>query len=560
MGFHDATIYQIYPKSFHDSTGSGIGDLRGVIAKVPYIASLGIDMVWFNPFFVSPQRDNGYDIADYYAIDPAMGTMADFEELVAALDAHGIGVMLDMVLNHTSTEYEWFRRALTGEKEYQDFYYLRPGVEGAVPHSLPNNWVSKFGGQAWAPFGDTGLYYLHLFDVTQADLNWHNPRVREEMAKVVEFWRGKGVRGFRFDVINLIGKPEDLPSAPDGVDDRRMYTDGELVHTYLQELAARSYGQDPEAVTVGEMSSTSIDACIRYSDPANGELSMVFNFHHLKVDYAGGQKWTLMPFDFAELKRLLMEWGVRMQAGGGWNALFWNNHDQPRALDRFGDPVGYREESATMLATVVHFLRGTPYVYMGEEIGMTDPEYGVIGDYVDVEAINAHAALVASGMSDEDAFAVVHSKARDNARTPMQWTSDAGAGFTTGTPWLRPTNQDRINVADEEANGRILPYYRRLIQLRKQHPIIAEGLLEPYAIEHTSVLGYKRLLGDEQILVLANFYGEPATVAIPRAFVGAEILIANDPSAGSPSSPEVLLRPYEALALRIPSPSQGELS
>ncbi|MFT3875032.1 MAG: alpha,alpha-phosphotrehalase [Propioniciclava sp.] len=560
MGFHDRTIYQVYPKSFFDSSGSGVGDLRGVIAKVPYIASLGVDMVWFNPFLVSPQRDNGYDIADYYAIDPAMGTMADFEELVAALDAHGIGVMLDMVLNHTSTQHEWFQRALAGEREYQDFFYLRPGVPGAVPNGLPNNWVSKFGGPAWAPFGDTGLYYLHLFDVTQADLNWHNPRVREEMASVVEFWRGKGVRGFRFDVINLIGKPENLPSAPAGTDDRRMYTDGELVHTYLQELAARSYGQDPESVTVGEMSSTSIEACLRYSDPANGELSMVFNFHHLKVDYAGGEKWSLMRFDFAELKRLLMEWALRMQEGNGWNALFWNNHDQPRALDRFGDPVRYREESATMLATVIHLLRGTPYVYMGEEIGMTDPEYDVIGDYVDVEAINAHAALVASGMTDEDAFAIVHTKARDNARTPMQWTAEEHAGFSTATPWLRPTNHDRINVADEEANGRILPYYRQLIRLRKASPLIAEGTVEPYAPDHPSVLAYLRRLGDEQLLVLANFYGEQTSVEIPDAFAGAGVLIANYPSTPSPSSPQVTLRPYEALALRIPSPSQGELS
>ena len=556
MGFHDMVIYQVYPKSFYDSSGTGVGDLRGVIAKVPYIASLGVDMVWFNPFNVSPQRDNGYDIADYYAIEPAMGTMADFEELVAALDAHGIGVMLDMVLNHTSTEHEWFRRALAGEGEYQDFYYIRPGVDGHPP----NNWVSKFGGPAWAPFGNTGDYYLRLFDVTQADLNWHNPRVREEMARVVEFWRGKGVRGFRFDVINLIGKPEDLPSAPDGSDDRAMYTDGASVHTYLRELAARSYGLDSDSVTVGEMSSTSVEACIQYSNPANDELSMVFNFHHLKVDYRDGQKWTLMPFDFAELKHLLMDWAVRMQEGGGWNALFWNNHDQPRALDRFGDAVGHRYESATMLATVIHLLRGTPYVYMGEEIGMTDPEYTAIGDYVDVEAINAYAALVASGMSDADAFAIVHSKARDNARTPMQWSPDAHGGFTTGTPWLRPTNHERINVADEEASGRILPYYRELIRLRKTHPIIAEGTVEPYALDHTSVLAYLRRLGDEQLLVLANFYGEPTSLAIPRAFVGGEILVANHPSVQPPASPEVLLRPYEALAIRIPSQPQGEQS
>ncbi len=559
VSFHDRVVYQIYPKSFADSTGSGTGDLRGIIDKIPYIASLGIDMIWFNPFFVSPQNDNGYDIADYYAIDPDMGTLADFHELTAKLREHGIDVMLDMVLNHTSTEHEWFRRALAGERDYQDFYYLRPPQPDG---SLPNNWVSKFGGPAWSPFGDTGLYYLHLFDPTQADLDWHNPAVRREMAKVVDFWQERGVRGFRFDVINLIGKPESLPSAPEGVDDRTMYTDGPLVHTYLRELAAATYGRDPFCVTVGEMSSTSIEACVHYSNPANRELSMVFNFHHLKVDYDGGRKWTRVPFDFAELRRLLMDWAVGMQEGDGWNALFWNNHDQPRALDRFGDPVNHREESATMLATVVHLLRGTPYVYMGEEIGMTDPEYTSIDDYVDVEAINAYEALLASGLAADQAFAVVASKARDNARTPMQWTPGVNGGFTTGTPWLRPTNHARINVADEEAHGRILPYYRDLIRLRKRLAIIADGTVAPYASDHPSVLAYTRTWGDEQLLVLANFYARPASIAIPDAFAGGHVLIANYDPAPTPAS-EMVLRPYEALAIHLsshPSHPQGAQS
>lgn len=329
------------------------------------------------PFFASPQRDNGYDIADYYAIDPDQGTMEDFEELADALAAHGIGVMLDMVLNHTSTDHQWFRRALAGETEYWDYYYIRPG---RADGSLPNNWVSKFGGPAWARFGDhldprTGrqLYYLHLYDVTQADLNWHNPRVRNQMAEVVSFWHKKGVKGFRFDVINLIGKPVDLPSAPSGTDDRLMYTDGPMVGPWLQELADASYGQDPSVVTVGEMSSTSIARCIDYTNPDNRQLSMAFNFHHLKVDYEDGRKWSRARFSFPALKALFAEWGSGMEAGGGWNALFWNNHDQPRALNRFGDPRRYRAESATMLATALHLLRGTPFVYQGEEIGMVDP-------------------------------------------------------------------------------------------------------------------------------------------------------------------------------------------
>ena len=618
MSFQNKTIYQIYPRSFRDSTGSGVGDLRGIIEKVPYIASLGVDMVWFNPFFVSPQRDNGYDIADYRAVNPALGTMEDFEELVAALDAHGIGVMLDMVLNHTSTQHEWFQRALAGEKEYQDFYYLRP-ARSAVPTTiadddapatldsapdssgssipdddavspissatgvgspetlLPNNWVSKFGGPAWAPFtaasagtgitennartngftrnpagpdaGAPDLYYLHLFDVTQADLNWHNPRVRQEMADIVAFWKDKGVKGFRFDVINLIGKPEDLPSAPEGTDDRAMYTDGALVEPFLRELAAASFGQDPEIVTVGEMSSTSIDKCIVYTKPENKALSMAFNFHHLKVDYVDGKKWTRMPFDFAALKGVLTEWCVGMQAGGGWNALFWNNHDQPRANNRFGDVVNYPVETATMLATTIHLLRGTPYVYMGEEIGMTDPAYTSIADYQDVEAINAFHELVGSGLSGDEAFAVVHSKARDNSRTPMQWDATPTAGFTSGTPWLRPTNQKRINVAAEEAGGRILPYYRKLITLRKTHPIIAEGAFVPYELAHPDIFAYRRTHEGQQLLVLNNFYGKQTEIEIPPEFVGGTVLISNYDDAVAPADTAVTLQPYQSLAI-----------
>lgn len=547
-GFHDKTIYQVYPKSFFDSTGRGVGDLRGVIEKVDYIASLGVDMIWFNPFFASPQVDNGYDISDYRSIEPSMGTMKDFEDLQAALDERGIGIMLDMVLNHCSTGHEWFQRALAGDVEYQDFFYLRPG---GADGGLPNNWVSKFGGPAWSRFGDTDLYYLHLFDRTQADLNWNNPRVRHEMADVVEFWREKGVRGFRFDVINLIGKTDDLPSAPAGVDDRRMYTDGETVTGYLLELAAASYRRSPDAITVGEMSSTSVERCIEYSNAETGPLSMVFNFHHLKVDYAGGAKWTLMPFDFAELKRLLTCWAELMQAGGGWNALFWNNHDQPRALNRFGDAERYRVESATMLAAAIHLLRGTPYVYMGEEIGMTDPEYASIDDYVDVEARNAHRALVESGLTPQDAFAIVASKARDNARTPMQWNDSASGGFTTGTPWLRPTNHATINVAAEEADGRILPFYRRLIALRKQKSVISDGVFAPYAENHDQVFAYLREHCGERLLVLTNFFGRPTTIAIPDEFLRGEFLISNYGRIEPLDSPLVELHPYEALALYL---------
>lgn len=440
--------------------------------------------------------------------------------------------------------------------------------------------MSKFGGAAWAPFtsraaaqgisddiaaangcvrnsagedqGDPELYYLHLYDVTQADVNWHNPRVREEMARVVEFWRSKGVTGFRFDVINVIGKPEDLASAPEGSDDKRMYTDTPIVETYIRELAAHSFGQDPESVTVGEMSSTSIERCIAYTRPENHGLSMVFNFHHLKVDYVDGEKWSRKPFDFAELKRLFAQWGVGMEEGGGWNALFWNNHDQPRALDRFGDPVHYREESATMLATTIHLMRGTPFVYMGEEIGMTDPAYTQIDDYVDIEAINAYRELCESGLDPRDAFAIVHSKARDNARTPMQWDSTIYAGFSTHEPWLRPTHHRDINVEKEESSGRVLSYYRTLIQLRKDLPVISEGRYEPYGMDHPQVIAYVRSDGEHALFVANNFYGTDTSIAVPPGFEGAQVLITNYPD--SPrllGSAELELRPYQSLAAII---------
>ena len=558
MSFEDAVVYQIYPRSFRDSTGDGVGDLRGIVERVPYIASLGVDYVWLNPFFPSPGCDNGYDVSDYCAVDPAMGSLEDFDDLVAALGAHGIGVMLDMVLNHTSTEHEWFQRALAGEQRYRDYFYIRPVREGGSrPTELPTNWVSKFGGPAWAPFGPvdedgrplSGEYYLHLYDPGQADLDWHNPEVRARAAEVVNFWRARGVHAFRFDVVNLIGKPEPFVDAPAGTDDRAVYTDGPLVHTYLRELNEASFGQDPDSVTVGEMSSTSIGACVEYTRPENHELSMVFNFHHLKVDYADGRKWTLMEPDILALKRLLNDWSLGLQAGGGWNALFWNNHDQPRALDRFGDADRFRYESATMLAAAIHLMRGTPYVYMGEEIGMSDPGYTTIDDYVDVEARNAFAELVDAGHDEEEAFRIVHSKARDNSRTPMQWDSSAGAGFTDGTPWLQPTNQAEVNVAHEETAGRILPFYKRLISLRKSTPVISEGDYEPYAPDHPDVLAYIRRHEGRRLLVICSFRGHETEIDVPEDFLDGEVLVSNYPA--RPLRPRLSLSPYETLALLV---------
>lgn len=544
MSMRNAVIYQIYPKSFYDSTGSGTGDLRGIIEKVPYITSLGVDMVWFNPFFISPQNDNGYDIADYYNIDPTMGSMADVEELIAALTAEGVGVMFDMVLNHVSIEHEWFQRALAGEQEYQNFFYLRPLQEDG---SLPTNWESKFGGKSWSQFGETDLYYLHLYDTTQADLNWHNPRVRQELFKVVNFWAEKGVRGFRFDVLNVIGKDTVLHDAAPGENDKLLYTDTERVHPWVQELNRETFGSLEGAITVGEMSSTTIKSSVRYTNPANRELDMVFSFHHLKVDYVDGQKWSDTPFRFMELKQLLTDWAVGIQAGGGWQASFFNNHDQPRALNRFGDAGIYRVQSAQMLAAATHLTRGTPFIYMGEEIGMTDPVYESMDDYVDIESHNAYKILCNEGIHPADAFKIITKKSRDNSRTPMQWTSGANAGFTSGKPWLRPTSHAEINVEAEEREGQILPFYRRLIQLRHDMPLIAEGTYEPFAREHESVYAFVREHEGQRLLVLNNFYGTETSLTIPVAFAAGSVLLSNY---GQTELGETLtLAPYQTLAI-----------
>ena len=516
-------IYQLYPKSFYDSNGDGIGDLRGIIQKLDYLVSLNIDMIWFNPFFVSPQNDNGYDVADYRAIDPRFGTMADFEELIDKLSQHQIGVMLDMVLNHTSTAHAWFQKALAGDPKYQAYYYLRePKANG----DLPTNWQSKFGGPAWSAFGDTGKYYLHLYDRTQADLDWHNPQVRKEAAAIVNFWRDKGVRGFRFDVLNVIGKAEHLIDAEPGQESKFLYTDTPIVQTYIKELAARSFGQDPDCVTVGEMSSTGLPQSIAYTKPENQELSMVFQFHHLKVDYVDGQKWTAMRYNFNALRQLLHTWGTGIAQGGGWQALFWNNHDQPRALDRFADPKHARFASATLLAASIHLNRGTPYIYMGEELGMSDPDYTSMHDYVDIEAHNAYRTLRAQGLSAIDAFNIVHAKARDNARTPMQWDDSPNAGFTTGTPWLRATNQAEVNV-QSPVSQKIFAFYQKLITLRKQYAVIALGDYQPFGETIDWLYGYQRHYHDQTLLVLNNFADHEIQIPIPEAFQQAQVLITN---------------------------------
>ncbi|HET0767762.1 TPA: alpha,alpha-phosphotrehalase [Streptococcus pneumoniae] len=532
-------VYQIYPKSYKDTTENGIGDFRGIIEKIPYLAKLGVDMVWLNPFYPSPQRDNGYDISDYMAVDPLFGDMADFEEMVCIGKEHKIDFMLDMVLNHCSTEHEWFQKALAGDKYYQDFFFIQ---------DQPTDWQSKFGGSAWAPFGDTGKYYLHLFDETQADLNWRNPNVRKELFKVVNFWRDKGVKGFRFDVINLIGKDEVSVDCPEN-EGKPAYTDKPIVHNYLRMMNQATFGSDDSFMTVGEMSSTTMENCVLYSSPDRQELSMTFNFHHLKVDYKDGQKWTLAPFDFEELKSLYHSWGKEMSDKDGWSALFWNNHDQPRALNRFVDIQNFRKEGATMLAASIHLSRGTPYVYMGEEIGMIDPDYDSMADYVDVESLNAYQMLLEEGKSQQEAFQIIQAKSRDNSRIPMQWDASENAGFSTGTPWLKAGKSYKYINVENEIQGPIFTFYQDLIRLRKEMPIISEGSYKPAFEDSKQVYAFERQFEDQKLLVLNNFYAKEVEIDLPAVYQNGQILISNYEDAEV--SEKILLKPYQTLAIYV---------
>ena len=533
--FRNSTVYQIYIKSYCDSNGDGIGDLNGIRSRLDYLKSLGIDYIWITPFFKSPMNDNGYDVADYYSINPMFGTMEDAEALIREADERGIGLMFDMVFNHTSTEHEWFQKALAGDPKYMDYYIFRDPVDGHAP----TNWVSKFGGNAWEYVPSLSKYYLHLFDVSQADLNWENPQVREELKNVIRFWKEKGVRGFRFDVVNLISKPDVLEDDFVG-DGRRFYTDGPRIHQHLKELVQDTGIAD--MMTVGEMSSTSLDNCLRYANPAEKELKMVFSFHHLKVDYKGGEKWALMDPDFKALRDLLCKWQEGMQAGGAWNALFWCNHDQPRAVSRFGDDRKYWKESAKMLATLIHMMRGTPYIYQGEEIGMTNAGYTSIDQYRDVESTNYYDILCAEGKSAEEALHIIGERSRDNGRTPMQWDASEFAGFTTGEPWLSiPANHSYINVETEERDeDSILAYYKKLVQLRKDHEIIADGDIHFLETGTDDVIAYERTLGDEKLTVYCNL----REYEVPFADLAeGEVLISNY---AADELSDNMLKPYEA--------------
>lgn len=506
--FKDKVIYEIYPKSFQDSNGDGWGDLRGVTQRLDYLKELGVDYLWLTPFFISPQNDNGYDVENYREIDPRYGTMEDLEELIYEADQRGIGLMLDMVFNHTSTAHEWFQRALKGEKKYQDYYIFKEGTED----QLPTNWESKFGGPAWEYVPSLRKWYLHLYDVSQADLNWENPEVRKELKEVIRFWKEKGIKGFRFDVVNVISKPEKYEDDILG-DGRRFYTDGRHVHEFIKELVRDTGIED--MVTVGEMSSTSLENCIRYSNPEEKELSMCFNFHHLKIDYRDGQKWELMEPDLKAMKNLFRTWQEGMQEKNGWNALFWCNHDQPRIVSRLGNEEKYWKESAKMLAGAIHLMQGTPYIYQGEEIGMTNAHFASIDQYMDVESRNYFEILRKNGKSEAEALHILAERSRDNARTPMQWTNSENAGFTDGQPWIEvQKNYEKISVMTEENDDTsILAFYKKLIAFRKQQPIISQGSIHFFDEMPEAVMGYEREWQGKKMVVLCNFKEEEVRVS-----------------------------------------------
>ena len=547
--WHKSVVYQIYPKSFNSYYNRETGDIKGVTEKLDYLKELGVDYIWLTPIYQSPQNDNGYDVSDYYSIDPSYGTMEEFEELLAEAKVRNIEIMLDIVVNHSSIEHKWFKEAKEDKNSpYRNYYIWR---------DEKNNWQSKFGGSAWKYDEKTEQYYLHLFDETQADLNWENEKLREEVYDMMRFWLDKGVTGFRLDVINLISKDqcflndEGSTATSDG---RKYYTDGPRVHEYLQEMN-RNVFAGKDVITVGEMSSTTIDNCIKYSNPERNELSMTFSFHHLKVDYPNGDKWTKAEFDFIKLKEIMSNWQIEMQKGGGWNALFWCNHDQPRIVSRFGDDGKYRNKSAKMLATAMHMLQGTPYIYQGEEIGMTNPKFESIEQYRDVESLNIYDIKLKEGLSKEEIIGILKQKSRDNSRTPMQWNEEMNSGFTTSTPWISAAeNFKEINVEKAlEDKESVFYHYKKLIELRKTYDVITEG---EYAIldkNDPKIWAYTRTTESEVLLVINNFYGEEITYSVPAHVqldgMKQEVLLSNYKDA-SKDIAKLNLRPYESIVYR----------
>ena len=522
-----AVVYQIYPRSFADSDGDGVGDLAGIIANLDYLSALGVDVVWISPFYRSPQDDNGYDISDYQDVDPVFGCLADVDELIRALHARGMKLVIDVVVNHTSDEHPWFAESRSStENPKRDWYWwrrARAGMQAGAPGTEPTNWRSFFSQSAWQLDDTTGEYFLHLFSRRQPDLNWENPQVRQAVYAMLRWWLDRGVDGFRMDVINMISKRlplQDGPPLPG-----RQYGDGSAgficgprIHEFLHELNTEVIsGRDKVLITVGEMPGVTIQDAVRFTDPASAEVDMVFQFEHVELDHGPGGKFDPRPPSLLALKASLGRWQAGL-AAGGWNSLYWNNHDQPRAVSRFGsDDPAYRELSAKLLATVLHLHRGTPYVYQGEELGMTNFPFAALSDFRDVESLNYYRHAIEAGRENEEVLAALRSRSRDNARTPMQWDGSPQAGFTTGTPWLAVNpNYREINAAAQRGDpGSVFSYYQQVIALRHELPAVAHGDFTMLAPSNEHIYAFTRRLDDVELLVVANFSDKAATAALP---------------------------------------------
>ena len=548
----ESVVYQIYPRSFCDSNGDGIGDLNGITGKLDYLKELGIDVIWLSPVYKSPNDDNGYDISDYQAIMDEFGTMEDFDRMLATAHEKGIKIMMDLVVNHTSDEHKWFIESRKStDNPYRDYYIWRPAKEDG---SLPNNWGSCFSGPAWEYDKTTDMYFLHLFSKKQPDLNWDNPAVRQDVFDMMNWWLKNGVDGFRMDVISLISKEPGLPDKETGINGYATFNvsaNGPHVHEYLQEMRQKALN-NADTITVGECSGVTLEEAKKYARSDEKELNMVFQFEHMDVDSdekAG--KWTTRKMDLRNLKKILTRWQKGLQ-DIAWNSLYWENHDQPRSVSRFGnDSDEYREISAKMLATCIHMMQGTPYVYQGEELGMTNCPFNTLDNFRDLESINAFHELTEQGkMTEEDMMAAIGYKGRDNARTPMQWDDSAYAGFSTANPWIMVNpNYTKINAKDQvNREDSVFKYYQKLIKLRHESELIVYGTYDLILDDDKDIYAYIRTLGDEKLIVYCNFSENTREVELPEEFTNGKVLISNYIDAKV--NHKITLRPYEAIVIQ----------
>ena len=552
----EGTVYQIYPRSFMDSNGDGIGDLRGIISRLDYLQELGIDIVWLSPVYQSPNDDNGYDISDYQKIMDEFGTMADWEEMLAEMHKRGIRLVMDLVVNHTSDEHAWFVESRSAkENPKRDYYIWRAPANGAEP----NNWSSAFSGSAWQFDPTTGEYFLHIFSKKQPDLNWENPKVRDEVYNMMTWWLDKGVDGFRMDVINFISKDAELPSVPSSGANKyewggEHFMNGPHIHEYLQEMNARVLSKY-DVMTVGETPGVTPEEAPLYVGEDRGELNMVFQFEHMDIDSGPGGKWDVTPWKLTDLKRIMGKWQTGLH-GKGWNSLYLCNHDQPRSVSRFGDDARFRLESAKMLGTMLHTLQGTPYVYQGEELGMTNVKFATLDEYKDIETLNMYRdKVIEGGESHDKIMNAIYIKGRDNARTPMQWDASANAGFTTGTPWIA-VNPNYTEIHAQQAvsdPNSVFNYYKKLIQNRRDHLVFVYGDYRSIHEENDRIYSYLRMWNDERALVVLNFFAEPVEFELPEeiGFADKELLISNYEVDVSQDIRRFALRPYEARAYRL---------